>query len=460
MTSATPVPKQSPNPASSPAHVSIDPKIFHPAIARQIDRDLGVRGTIALPCRMTLVDSTVRGLTRVFTLLGHPLSASELPTLAQTIAANIQQGSANPEVNSIVIEYASLSAPQAGLQYRVQQHQGKVDTVAVQGTIIFPAIPCLRDDFCRRLLELFSVFDRPCTETEAKSLQQLLDQELQRAFVLTPQARVSVRYASAKPPQKGLACKVELALLRLYDRAEALLKAQANYLETLTPMTKVMDVAAGLTDKTGTALVAGVATAQYALPLAKQGWEVDAIDLAEPFANQLKTLADQFTQPFNAFAADILNPQLTLNPESCSLVVITNFATRLQTPQALRLLTKKLAPAMRSGSVCLLELFLTINAYAPDTVAKEMARSSGSTLFTRADLDAACADLPLEIVEITPQIAYEQQHRPAEVKPLDPSYIYWALGGQVFAIDANHTSPAQLQWVMLRRTAEAIEGIW
>lgn len=421
--------------------------MFHLAISRQIDRDLNVRGQIALPCNPEAIDANVNGLVRAFRLLGRTFSETEVATLKQQVAEVVTESETELSVNSLAIAYA---AEGAGLRYRVAKSSAAIDTVAFRGSIIIPAIPSLRDGFCQRLLTLFALLDRPASANEAQALQQLLDRELKRAYDATPHAHVSIRYESTSPPDKRVACNIEATTIGLTPRAQNLLEKKPDYLESLTPQTKITELLA-LDDlpADGEALVVGVATAQYALPLAAEGWEVTALDLAAPFVDRLEELALACGGNITALHSNFLHPEVILKPEICNVAIIHNFATRMQSTALLRELLIKVLPALQPNGLGVIELFLPVNGYEPDPIAREAARANGSTIFTRPEIAAACNGLPLTAIELTHQLAYEVQHRPPSAPPLDGDYVRWASGRQVFAME---TPPIALHWLTFRRT--------
>lgn len=431
-----------------PSHTpQFDPEVLHLAISRQIDRGLGVRGQIALPCNPEAIEANVNGLVRAFRLLGRTFNEAEVATLKQQVAGVMTESETELSVNSLAIAYA---AEGAGLRYRVVKSSAAIDTVAFRGSITIPAIPSLRDGFCQRLLMLFALLDRPASEEEAQGLRQRLDRELKRAYDSTPHSHVTVRYESTSPPQKLVACTIEAVTIGLTPRTQALLEEKPDYLEALTPHSKITELlAAGDLPADGEALVVGVATAQYALPLAADGWEVTALDLAAPLVDRLNELAVACGGNITALHSNLLHPEVILKPEICNVAIIHNFATRMQSPQTLRELLFKLLPALKPNGLGAIELFFPVNGYEPDAIAREAARANGSTIFTRQDITAACAGLPLTAIELTPQLDYEIQHRPQSAPPLDASYVRWASGLQVFAMEA---SPIALCWLTFRRS--------
>ena len=424
----------------------VEHNVLHLAIARQIDRGLNVRGQISLPCNPEAITANVNGLVRAFRLLGRTFSEAEVATLKQQVSEGMLASETELNVNSLAIAYA---AEGAGLRYRVVKSSAAIDTVAFRGVMTIPAMPSLRDGFCQRLLTLFALLDRPASEEEAQELRRRLDQELRRAYESTPHSQVTVRYESTSPPDKLVACTIEAVTIGLTPRTQTILEEKPGYLESLTPHTKITELlAAEDLPAEGEALVVGVATAQYALPLAAEGWEVTALDLAATFGDRLNELAVACGGKITGFHSYWMHPEVTLKPEICNVAIIHNFATRMQSPQILRDLLFKLLPALKPGGLGAIELFLPIQGYEPDAITCEAARANGSTIFTHQEIAAVCAGLPLTAIELTPQLAYEVQHRPKSAPRLDGSYVRWASGRQVFAMDAP---PITLCWLTFRR---------
>jgi hypothetical protein len=433
--------------ASNPSPDSRDSRGLHLAISRQVDRDLGVRGQIVLPCNPEAIEANVNGLVRAFRLLGRIFSEVEVTMLKQQVAKVVTESETELSVNSLTIAYAAAGA---GLRYRVAKSSAVLDTVAFRGVIMMPAIPSLRDGFCQRLLTLFALLDRPASEEDAQALRQLLDRELKRAYDATPHARVSIRYESTSPPEKRVACNIESTMIGLTPRAESLLEQKPDYLEALAPHAKITELlAAGDLPPDGEALVVGVATAQYALPLAAEGWEVTALDLAAPFVERLDELTLACGGNITALHSNLLQPEVILKPEVCNVAIVHNFATRMQSTLLLRELLLKLLPAIQPKGFGAIELFVPLGDYEPDAIAREAARATGSTIFTRPEIAHACQDLPLTAIELTHHLAYEAQHRPQSAPPLESSYVHWASGRQVFAME---TPPIALHWLTFRRT--------
>lgn len=429
------------------------------AIARSLKRSLSAQGQIALPAVKGALDPYGQRLNRLFSLLGKPLSPSELVKLCQHLAQLLQ----NPPASSdIVLSYEPAPSPRQGLVYRLDRIKSETpsQTLRCQGQLVFPCIPCLSRDYLQQLASLFALLTHPLTQTQAEQLHHRLQQELDSGFLLSPQSRLLVSYASNPPSQGGLSCQISVVTRSLADQSQTILRQTPNYLQMFGPLTKVLDVAQSLSPPLSPPLspqdtpilVAGVGTAQSALPLAQQGFTIDALDLAPAFAQQLRQWTQEQTLPITVVSEDILDPLLTLKSQQYRLGILTDVAPRLADVDALEQLLAKVAQALQPGGTLLINLFLAPEELPSTPLLEETARVFNSTLFRRSQLQSLLNRLPLTLIDEVSVMTYEREHRPQDGLKLDPWYVRWAQGQQVFAME---TPPMELHWLTLRREETA-----
>lgn len=420
---------------------------LYQAIARSLKGSLSAQGQIAFPAVKGAVDPYGQRINRLFSLLGKPLSPSELVTLCQHLATLLKDP---PASSQLVLSYEPAPSPRQGLVYRLDRLKTKTPTQTLlsQGQLVFPSIPCLRRDYLQQLAGLFALLTHPLSQPQADQLEARLQQELETGFLLSPQARLLVRYASNPPEEGGLSCQISVATRSLAEQSQTLLKQTPDYFETLAPLTKVMDLAGSLSADETPVLLAGVGTAQSALPLARQGFAVDAMDLAPPFADRLDQWLQEEKLPIRVMAEDILDPLVTLKPGQYGLGLLTEVASRVADVEALEGLLSKMAQALRPGATLLLNLFLASEELPRTPLVEETARVFNSTVFWRSQLESLLERLPLTLVDEVPVLAYEQEHRPPDQAKLDPWYARWAQGQQVFAMSSP---PMALHWLTLVR---------
>ncbi|USR90357.1 methyltransferase domain-containing protein [Phormidium yuhuli AB48] len=420
---------------------------LYQAIARSLKGSLSAQGQIAFPAVKGAVDPYGQRINRLFSLLGKPLSPSELVKLCQHLATLLKDP---PTSSQIVLSYEPARAPRQGLVYRLDRVKTKSPSPALisEGQLVLPSIPCLRRDYLQQLAGIFALLTHPLNQAQAEQLEARLQEDLETGFLLSPQARLVVRYASNPPEEGGLSCQVSVVTRSLAEQSQTLLQQSPDYCETLGPLTKVMDLAKSFSAAETPVLVAGVGTAQSALPLARQGFSVDAMDLAPPFAHRLGQLLQQEPLPIRVMAEDILDPLVTPKPGHYGLGLLTEVASRVADGEALEGLLSKIAQALRPGGTLLLNLFLASEELPENPLLEQTARVFNSTLFRRSQLESLLQRLPFTLVDEVPVLAYEREHRPADQAKLDPWYARWAQGQQVFAMAEP---PMALHWLTLVR---------
>jgi hypothetical protein len=86
----------------------------------------------------------------------------------------------------------------------------------------------------------------------------------------------------------------------------------------------------------------------------------------------------------------------------------------------------------------------------PDATAREFSQQLYSSIFTREELAAAVAELPLELVGDDSVHDYEKTHLPAGAWPPTHWYPDWVTGGEVFDLPAEQR-PIEARWLVYRR---------
>lgn len=423
---------------------------FRQAIARNIQRSTSAAGRIVLPAVKGAFEPYAQRLERLFSTLGKPFSPKELVQLCQNLSKTLDAATQAEGDSQLVIDYEPAPFPNHGLNYRLQTvaQQNPPQVLLTQGKIVLPCIPALCDSYLQQIARAFAVLTYPLNQEQGQKLREKLQQELDKGFLLSPHARVLVTYATAGEPQPALSCKVSVVSRSLADKAEDILRQNPDYLNKIAPPTKIADVCQTADPEAGPVLLAGIGTGQYALPLARQGFHVDAIDLAAPFAEKLQAIAAEENLAVSAKAADLVDPLVPLERDRYQLAVVSEIAPNLQNLDALKTLLEKLSAALIPGGRLLLNLFLSHDEVSFDRIALETARAENCTAFSRSQLQDLLAPLPLQLSEEVGVIDYEKQHRSQDLPKLDLAYAQWALGQHVFMMPQP---PLALYWLTLTR---------
>jgi len=108
------------------------------------------------------------------------------------------------------------------------------------------------------------------------------------------------------------------------------------------------------------------------------------------------------------------------------------------------------AECLAPGGRLVFNVFLPRGGYEPDLAARQLGQQVYTTIFTRAEVATAVADLPLTLVTDESVFDYEQQHLPQGAWPPTSWYAAWVSGQDVFDVPRDQ-SPIEMRWLVYRR---------
>ncbi|CMQ05035.1 Hypothetical protein ERS181295_03120 [Mycobacterium tuberculosis] len=94
--------------------------------------------------------------------------------------------------------------------------------------------------------------------------------------------------------------------------------------------------------------------------------------------------------------------------------------------------------------------FLANGDYAPDQAAREFGQQMYTGMCTRAEMSAAAAGLPLELVADDSVYDYEKTHLPPGAWPPTSWYADWIRGLDVFTTNVE-SCPIEMRWLVFQR---------
>jgi len=189
----------------------------------------------------------------------------------------------------------------------------------------------------------------------------------------------------------------------------------------------------------------------HALALARRGHPVDAIELSTQFAAILRAEAARQALPVRVIERDAFSSGDDLRTDY-GLIIASEVAPDFRSTTQLRQLFELAARHLAVGGQLVLNVFLARPGYEPDAAARELGQQVYSCLYTRAELQAAAARLPLELVADDLVFDYEQAHLPPGGWPPTGWYAGWVSGLDLFDVDPAN-SPVGLRWLVYRRLA-------
>ena len=218
------------------------------------------------------------------------------------------------------------------------------------------------------------------------------------------------------------------------------------------PDAKVMSIARSLGNPSGIRVLdVGAGTGRNTLPLARGGFQVDAIEPAPALAEILEDEVAREGLGVRVFRGDALSDDIDLPPAHYQLVVVSGvIASHIRDTAQCRALFDRAARALAPSGLLVFNAFLAREGYTPDAVARELSQVFWCSLFTREELAGAMDGLPFEHVSDEPAVELERGAVPTEEWPPTPWFEDWSQGRDLFDLPPG-SAPMELRWLVCRR---------
>jgi 2-polyprenyl-3-methyl-5-hydroxy-6-metoxy-1,4-benzoquinol methylase len=324
-----------------------------------------------------------------------------------------------------------------------------------RGEVVMPCVPAMLHNCLDRIAGIFQSIGAKVDSDVVSQIPRNLAIKLQEGFETSVHSRVRFHYEPKEAPEEGLSFRLNIEVSNIAHQYKSWLENREPPLFGTHPDAKLMKVAASLGEPSQVPVLdVGAGTGRNTIPLAQAGYPVDAVELTPEFVEQIKSQAEKSGLKVGVLLGDILKErEVRLRPAHYRLVVLAEVvASHFNSVDRLRLLLAKMSDSLQSGGLLLLSMFLTVDDYQPDDLARQLSQVNWSCLFTRQDLAAAMEKLPLELVSDESVVEYEKQHLPMEAWPPTGWFVRWCEGNNLFFIkDEDSRSPMELRWVLLRR---------
>lgn len=331
----------------------------------------------------------------------------------------------------------------------------KARTVAA-GSFSGVCLPALAQHYLERLSELFAVIDRPLGPEEALQFRHSFVNTLKQGFAQSPHARFLLAYRPAE--SRGVDCALSIFVPSLEEQYRDWLTATAGA-EPFGkhPDARVMALAEALQqagDSRARVLDVGAGDGRNALPLARLGLLVDALEPVSELSAVLREAAAREALSTSVLEQDLLSEELELPSQRYQLIVLSEVLPHLSV-QDLKAVLPRLTRALAPGGRLLMNAFVAEKGYTPDALALQAAPSVWSSFLTRSELAALASDSGITLVSDEGCVAYEKARLPLGAWPPTPWYANWASGHNLFAHSAGH-APIELRWLEYRQASDDV----
>lgn len=320
------------------------------------------------------------------------------------------------------------------------------------GQMALPAAPSLLDHYTEMLTEAFGALGRVFKEEETAHLRAVLAEKLDAAFRASPYSRVIVTYETEAPPKTSLFWQMHVNVSSVADEYASWVKVRTPPYFGTHPDAKILECARSLGAPAEVPVLdIGAGTGRNTLPLAREGFPADAIELTPALAAILRADAEKEQLDVRVFEGDALAGTLDIPERHYKVVCLAEvIASHIRTVEEVRALFGAAAKALATGGLFVFNAFLANEGYRPDALARELSQVFWCNVFTRSDIENAMRGLPFELVSDESTHDYEHERQPAEAWPPTGWFADWARGLDLFDLPAGR-APVDLRWLVYRR---------
>lgn len=320
---------------------------------------------------------------------------------------------------------------------------------AASGKITLPAVPGMAGEYVSMCDKVFAALGCQFTTEELDHFRSLLSTELANAYGVSNRSNIVISYDAPIGSVVNYFIAPQVSTLEdAYDewvatrepplfgtRPDARVLALAS--ETVTPRSfRVLDIGAG--------------TGRNALALARRGHPVDAVELSPKFAEIIRSETYRHLLPIRVIDRDVFDTMADLETDY-KLIVLSEVVSDFRSTEQLRAIFELAAKCLAPTGRLVFNAFLPRPGCVPDEAARELGQQVYTTIFTDAELTAAAADLPLELVGNDSVHAYEKAHTPEDEWPPTGWYVEWINGLDVFDVPVDQ-SPIEMRWLVYQKT--------
>mgnify|MGYP001500512421 CR=1 FL=1 len=327
---------------------------------------------------------------------------------------------------------------------------------AARGQWVLPCVPAACSHYLRRLVNWFADWGKPLRPDEIEQVRQTLQERLEEGFGQNAGAKLLIDFdlTVAATLQKNLALQITYSLPNLAAEYSQWAGHESRPLFGGHPDARVMRAVRDLSQTPPVKVLdVGAGDGRNAIPLARQGCQVDALELTPSLADRLQRTAEQQQVNLRVLVGDFFDNSVLLDRHQYRLVILSGVASHFRHAAQLRQWLERLVELLAPHGESVFNIFLADPDYQPDALVRQLSQVAWASLFTRDELRQALTGLPLEIVGDDPVFEYEQTNLPAEAWPPTPWFETWTLGRSIAPI-TDGRPPFQMYWIAVRRRGQ------
>lgn len=320
--------------------------------------------------------------------------------------------------------------------------------LSAEGHIRVPAVPGLIDEYVQLCNNVCATLGVWCPPEQAARLRTALQAELAKAFKASPRSEVLISYQA--PFGTGVNFRVQAEWRTVEADYEQWTQIRPPPLFGTEPDARVLALAAEAADPSAyRVLDVGAGTGRNALALARRGHPVDAVEMTAKFAEVIVAEAAGESLSVNVIQSDIFTAMEGVR-DQYQLMVVSEVVSDFRTPRELRGMFELATDCLAGGGRLVFNTFLPRDGYVPDDVAVQFSQQCNSMIFTRDEVTAAAAGLPLDQIADDSAYQYEKAQLPPDAWPPTGWFEGWAGGLDVFDVQRDD-SPIELRWLVFEK---------
>ncbi len=327
--------------------------------------------------------------------------------------------------------------------------------VAGSGRMLFPAVPSLAERYTEVMHKTFALLGRVFNRDEIATIRDIVKKKCEEGFRQSPYARIIVEYGTNEPPETSLSYKVFVEESSVEAQYERWTQSRTPPLFGSMPDAKIMSLARSLGPPAESPILdIGAGTGRNTLPLAREGFPVDAIELAPTLVEILSRDAKAEDLPVRIIQGDAVAEQIDLPEPNYKMVFLSEvIASHIRDVPSCRRIFEEASQSLAPGGILAFNAFMAVPTYFPDPLAREWSQVVWSVAFTQKDMKIAMEGLPFELVSDESVYEYEREHCPEEHWPPTGWFEKWSQGMDVFDLP-DGKSPLELRWLVYRKTGQ------